>query len=50
MTLYKDDLDEILSLISVGNEYDDDYKNDICKANYGEKITNKDIITIGRET
>jgi hypothetical protein len=49
MAWYKDDLDEILNLISVGNEYIDDCKNDRRTINYGEKFTNKDFITMGRE-
>ena len=49
MAWYKDDLDEILNLISVGNEYIEDCKNDIRTINYGEKFTHKDFIKMGRE-
>ena len=49
MAWYKDDLDEILNLVSVGNEYIDNCKNELRAINYGEKFTKKDFITIGRE-
>ena len=49
MAWYKDDLDAILDLINVGNEYIDICKNDIRAINYGGKFSKEDFITIGRD-
>ena len=49
MAWYKDDLDAILDLINVGNEYIDDCKNDRRATNYGGKFSKEDFITIRRD-
>ena len=45
MAWYKDDLDEMLDLIKVGNEYIDDCKDNTHSKNYGRKFTKEDFIT-----
>ena len=49
MAWYKDDLDTILDLVKVGNEFIDDCKNDRRATNYGEKFTKEDFNTTGRD-
>ena len=46
---YKDDLETILDLIKVGNEFIDDCKNERRATIFGEKFTMEDFNTIGRD-
>ena len=49
MAWYKDDLETIIDLIKVGNEFIDDCKNERRATNFGEKFTMEDFNTIGRD-
>ena len=42
---YKDDLDEMLDLVKVGNEYIRDCRDNTRSKNYGIKFTKEDFIT-----
>ena len=45
MAWYKDDLDKMLDLVKVGNEYIRDCKDNTRSKNYGIKFTKEDFIT-----
>ena len=45
MAWYKDEVDEMVDLVKIGNEYIEDCKDKSRSRNYGKKFTNDDFLT-----
>ena len=45
MAWYKDEVDEMVDLVKISNEYIEDCKNKSRSRNYGKRFTDDDFVT-----